>query len=249
MQLEELQELEPQEIGWMLLKNLRENMPQSFANGRLTESRTVQFQNATKDLGPSGQDERAIREEHMRVLMEGWQWLEQEGLITVDPIQSDAVFKTVTRRGQAISTEADLFDFAAAKLLPQTLHPNILVCAKSNFIRKDYETAVMHAFRAVEISVRQAGQFASGDVGVTLMRAAFRPARGATANAPAGPLTDQASQSGEQQGMMELFAGAISCFRNPSAHRQVKISKDEAVELLAFASRLLKIVDLRASTP
>ena len=253
MELEELADLEPEEIGWILLDNLRRNMPQEYRGQQHQNSRTVQFHHATNGLEPTihpnNRERNAILHEHLRILMEGWQWLEQEGLIAVDPVQTDTVFKIVTRRGMAISTEAELIDFSSAKLIPQMLHPDILLTARSHFIRKDYETAVMHAFRSVEIAVRVKGGFTPADVGVSLMRAAFRPAGNANANNPVGTLTDTAAEPSEQHGMMDLFAGAIACFRNPSAHRQVNITKEEAMELLGFASRLLKIVDLRAPNP
>jgi len=247
MELDELNELEPEEIGWVLLNNLRNNMPQEFSGGQYSDQRTVQFNDAAKGLDPTNvQDQREsnrIRAEHARILVEGWQWLEQEGLIVVDPVQHDTVFKVITRRGLSISSHDELIDITATRLLPKTLHADILVVARPLFIRKDYETAVMHAFRSVEITVRARGGFTEADVGVSLMRDAFRPAGDATATKPVGPLTDTDSEPGEQSGMVSLFVGAIACFRNPSAHRQVNIDTGEAVELLSFASRLLKIVD------
>lgn len=251
MELEELIELEPEEIGWVLLNNLRNNMPQVYSNGQSHDSRTVQFHNAASGLDPTRvQDQREtnrIRAEHSRVLIEGWQWLEHEGLIAVDPIQNDSDFKIITRRGLSISSREELIDITATRLLPQTLHAEILVVSRPLFIRKDYETAVMHAFRSVEIAVRSNGGFAESNVGVSLMRDAFRPVSDTTATKPVGPLTDIHAEPGEQSGMVSLFVGSVACFRNPSAHRHVNIDKDEAVELLGFASRLLKIVDRQSS--
>jgi uncharacterized protein (TIGR02391 family) len=253
MELEELMQLEPEELGWVLLRNLRERRPEAYASNEQANSRTVQYHDAKTGLeptiDPNDRNSNRILMEHSRVLVEGWQWLEHEGLITVDPAQNNTEFKVITRRGQAISTQEVLIDFAAAKLIPHTLHTDILPSARSQFIRKDYETAIMHAYRSVEIAVRHHGGLAAGDVGVSLMRAAFRPAGNSNANNPVGTLTDTNAEPGEQQGMMELFAGAMACFRNPSAHRLVNIDKHEAIELLCFASRLLHIVDQRAPNP
>lgn len=251
MELEELEQLEPEELGWILLKNLKDNPPLEVRGRNKIPVRTLHFRNAAAGLDPTldpnDANSNTVRKEHARLLMEGWQWLEHEGLISVDPTQSNSEFKVLTRRGQQLSTEEELINFSSDKLIPRTLHADILLIARSNFIRKDYETAVLHAFRSVEIAVRAGGGFENSDVGVTLMRAAFRPE--ATAGKPIGSLTNDAAEPGEKQGMMELFSGAIACFRNPSAHRQVNIERDEALELLCLASRLLKIVEQESTTP
>jgi len=252
MELEDLKELAIEELGWLLLNNLKNNMPREFINGGYVVSRTVTFDNATAGLEPTTEQGRQIpneiRFEHSRTLAEGWQWLEQEGLIVSDPIQDNSSFKIITRRGQAVASQDDFIDFAATRHLPKSLHTDILLTAKPQFIRKDYEAAVILAFRSVEIAVRQHGGFSNGDTGVTLMRDAFRPAGSATERKPVGTLTDTNSEPGEQEGMMSLFSGAIACFRNPPAHRFVNIDKSEAIELLCFASRLLKIVDSQSPT-
>jgi len=253
MELEEINELSTEELGWLLLNNLKSNMPQDFRDGQYVVSRTITFHDAKNGLEPTvEQGQRVaneIRFEHERILAEGWQWLEQEGLIVIDPIQDNSTFKVITRSGQAVASREDLIEFAAARHIPLSLHPDILLTARPQFIRKDYETAVMHSFRSVEIAVRLHGGFSDGDVGVALMRDAFRPVGDATARKPVGPLTDIASEAGEQSGMMSLYAGAIACFRNPSAHRLVNIDKSEAIELLCFASRLLKIIDAQSPNP
>jgi hypothetical protein len=64
------------------------------------------------------------------------------------------------------------------------------------------------AFKAVEESVRQAGDFGPTDVGVPLMRKAFDKDR--------GPLTDFEQPEGEREALSHLFAGAIGSYKNPS---------------------------------
>jgi hypothetical protein len=82
------------------------------------DSRSLQFQNAVTGFESTVQqndrNRSNILHEHLRLLMEGWQWLEHEGLIAVDPVRSNPVFKIITRRGLALSTEEELIDFAAA---------------------------------------------------------------------------------------------------------------------------------------
>jgi uncharacterized protein (TIGR02391 family) len=48
----------------------------------------------------------------------------------------------------------------------------------------------------------------------------------------------------QQEGCMNLFKGAVSMIRNPPSHsNEVKLDKNEADELLWFATYLLRILD------
>ena len=129
-------------------------------------------------------------------------------------------------------------DILKTELLPEyQFHPVITQKVSPKFIQGDYDTAVFQAFKQVEIAVRKAGNYTEKDIGVPLMRTAFRKAT--------GNLTDPNQQEAEQEAIAHLFAGAIGYCKNPASHREVEITAEEAVELITFASYLLRIVDSR----
>jgi len=176
-----------------------------------------------------------------KALMEAWMWLEREGLIAPKPRSREWVF--VTRRGKQITKAMDLKSYRNSAILPkQFLHPVLAQKVWSAFIRGEYETAVFQAFKEVEVTVRSVGNFSPMDLGVDLMRKAFK------ASEPLGPLTDTKLPVPEQEALAHLFAGAIGSYKNPHSHRKVEIGPEEAAEMIILASHLLRIIDSKNST-
>ena len=59
---------------------------------------------------------------------------------------------------------------------------------------------------------------------------------------PTGPLMKGADRK-ERSATRELFSGAFSTFRNPSAHTEVKFDEPrEVVDMICFANQLLRMV-------
>jgi uncharacterized protein (TIGR02391 family) len=174
-----------------------------------------------------------------RALMEAWVWLEHEMFIAPRPgEQGDWYF--VTRRGRRLAEQSRTEPRSWSATLPQgKLHPLIAARVSSDFLRGDYDSAILKAFKEVEIAVRIAGKFAHDDVGVGLMRLAFATAR--------GPLTDMSVVEPEREATAHLFAGAIGLFKNPLSHRHLGVSDpDRVLELLGLASYIIYLVDERA---
>ncbi len=179
----------------------------------------------------------AKREAASRALMEAWVWLEREGLLAPRPGDTgDGVF--ITRRGEVAATPDALKAYRRANLLPkQLLHPRIAQKVWASFLRGDYDTAVFQSFKEIEVRVRELGEFAATDIGVDLMRKAFRPED--------GPLTDSSAPRAEQEALMHLMAGAVGRYKNPHSHRAMVVGPTDAVEMIILASHLLGIVENR----
>ncbi|MCA1807212.1 MAG: TIGR02391 family protein [Actinobacteria bacterium] len=217
--------LSPQELAGYLLEDLiQRGKPEAVANI------------AGQTLFSSYPQEH--QEPARMILMEAWVELLRDGLVAPEPGSTYGVY-FVTRRGREVATQARHQEFLHARLFPVgAIHPLLDEGVFPLFLRRQFEAAVFQAFKTVEVEVRRAGQFLDTEYGVDLMRTAFHPDRGV--------LSDPAEPKAEREALAALFAGAIGRFKNPSSHRHVQITDArEAVEMIQFASHLLRIVDQR----
>jgi len=168
-------------------------------------------------------------------LMEAWMWLEREGFVMPRPgDQHD--WATITRRGHQVLAAQDFTTYRRESVLRSAeLDPILVRKVKPAYLRGDYDAAIFQAFKEVEVRVRKKGGFADGKIGVDLMREAFKP--------KTGPLADRAAEGGEQQAMMDLFAGAIGTFKNPPSHRDIEYRPEAVADIIGIANQLLRIID------
>jgi uncharacterized protein (TIGR02391 family) len=175
------------------------------------------------------------------LVAEAWHVLTAGRLLVPEPgYNGKNGFMQLTARGkQALESEAAFRGFTGGSSLPKgMLHPAIADSVWKALARGDLENAVLDAFKAVEIAVRQAGKFSDTDLGTQLMRKAFDP--------HSGPLTDKNIPAPEREALSHLFTGAIGYYKNPQSHRNAKItSQSRAQEMVLLASHLLYIVDER----
>ena len=172
-------------------------------------------------------------------LREAWEWLKSEGFtVSTRGFHDDMV--SITKKGERVKNAADFESYRKANLLPKKLmHPIIEQKVYHLFLRGDYDIAILQAYKEVEIAVRDAGGNTE-KYGTDLMRQAF--------DKDDGSLTDQNQPKPEREATAHLFAGAIGLYKNPHSHRNVPVTAEEAVEIIMFASHLLRIVDSRAPT-
>ena len=230
--LDTVLKMEPEELAIFLLEFLCECEEDRDMGGYLNRY------NFTLGNAFKGYCDYRDNEALAKVLTEAWIWLEREGLIAPKPGDSSAwIF--ITRRGKEFRKSGDIGKFRARQILPiKSLDPQLTAKVESAFLRGEYDLAVFAAFREVEITIRELGSFGTGDIGVHLMRKAFRPS--------SGPLTDTRQDPGEQEGVCNLYAGAIGLFKNPTSHRDVKFDDPiEAVELIMLADLLIRIAKRR----
>lgn len=173
-------------------------------------------------------------------IAEAWNWLEVQGFLVAAPGTNGAAgWRIYSRRAQRMGSADDVAGYVRARWIPRDiLHPRIAEKVYAAFIRSEFDVAAFQAMKAVEIYVREAGNFSAGEIGTDLMRKAFHEDN--------GPLTDKGAERSERQARSSLFAGAIGSYKNPHSHRDVDINgPEEALEIVLLANHLLRIVDGR----
>ena len=123
----------------------------------------------------------------------------------------------------------------------QIMHTEIVKVSKQRFDAGLYADAVEAAFKEINSRVKEMYQQKSGNIkdGSELMFSAFAAKNPILQFAP----TSHYSEFNVQEGYMHMFAGAMQGIRNPQAHANETIDKEDALRKLAFASMLMYKLD------
>jgi uncharacterized protein (TIGR02391 family) len=168
-------------------------------------------------------------------LSDAWSWLEAHALVGLNPSNPTSNYRRLTAAGRDLAVDDHALTrlWAGERLTGK--FDSSLASALNNFHFGDYATACFAATKEVEVAVRDASGLGNDLIGVKLMQEAFKP--------DGGPLTDAEAEGGERVAMMQLFAGAIGTFKNPTSHRPVDYEDPvEAAEIIQLADLLLRIV-------
>jgi uncharacterized protein (TIGR02391 family) len=118
------------------------------------------------------------------------------------------------------------------------LHPNIADAVLDLFKGEHYANAIEDACKVLDFLVKMKSK-RSDPSGTELMQLVFSPRN------PILKFNDQKndSEKSEQQGMMNLYAGAMLAFRNPRAHGLLIDDPVVAFEVIGFVNFLAKSLD------
>tara|TARA_Y100001934_G_C12311963_1_gene755384 strand:- start:889 stop:1518 length:630 start_codon:yes stop_codon:yes gene_type:complete len=121
-------------------------------------------------------------------------------------------------------------------LTPKTyVHPLIIKKSFGLLNSGEFESAVLQAFKCIEIEVRKKVNADPENIGVKLIRQAFNPDNGA--------LADYNLPKSEREAFAHYIAGAFGFYKNPCSHRDVELDFISAFDRIVVASDLLKIID------
>jgi uncharacterized protein (TIGR02391 family) len=123
------------------------------------------------------------------------------------------------------------------------IHPSIVKSSKKLYLDGYYANAACDAFIEINSRVKKifekvkpGEKVPDGDPAMTCVF---------STSEPLVAFCDRTNDTGKntQKGYMQMLAGSMSALRNPKAHENIDLSKDEAFRRLMFASMLMYKID------
>jgi len=115
------------------------------------------------------------------------------------------------------------------------MHPEIMDRSFELMAKRQFESAVLQAYKCIEVKIREITNSSKDELGVRLIRKSFDPQK--------GKLTNFDLPVGEREALSNYIAGAYGLYKNPCSHRDVKMGFYEAFEKIVVASNILKIIE------
>lgn len=158
------------------------------------------------------------------------------GYGTINPVAFGQVIEILnTLRQESASLHMGMWDY---------IHPRIAAVSKKLFEDGHYANAAEDAFIEINDRVKKLFRIVKPDVdkvpdGHNAMNTVFSD------NNPLVEFCDRTNDTGSntQKGFMQMLSGAMSALRNPKAHANITLAKDDAVRQLMFASMLMYKID------
>lgn len=121
------------------------------------------------------------------------------------------------------------------------VHPDIEAISRKRFEEQFYADAVEAACKALNARVRDIVKARTGEEldGAKLMQKAFSVDRPIIRIAPGETVSDRDTQ----QGYMQIFSGVMTGIRNPKAHDNETITREDALRKLIMISILMYKID------
>ena len=121
------------------------------------------------------------------------------------------------------------------------IHPEISKVTKDRFAGELYADSIEAAFKEINTRIKRLVKKHRNIEydGAELMRTCFSEKN------PILKISEIETENGRnvQKGYMEMFAGAMTGIRNPKAHSNMTITKEDAIRELNFARMLMYRVD------
>lgn len=158
------------------------------------------------------------------------------GYGTINPVVFGQVIEILKSLQQADNTTgSDIWNL---------IHPKIVEVSQKLFENGHYANAAEDAFIEINDRVKKLFMKVNPTVskvpdGNAVMNIVFSD------NNPLVEFCDRSTETGSniQKGYMQMLAGAMSALRNPKAHANITITKDDAMRRLMFASMLMYKID------
>lgn len=158
------------------------------------------------------------------------------GYGTINPVVFGQVIEILKSLQQADNTTgSDVWNL---------IHPKIVEVSQKLFENGHYANAAEDAFIEINDRVKKLFMKVNPTVskvpdGNAVMNIVFSD------NNPLVEFCDRSTETGSniQKGYMQMLAGAMSALRNPKAHANITITKDDAMRRLMFASMLMYKID------
>ena len=125
------------------------------------------------------------------------------------------------------------------------MHPIIVNICEKKFLDGHYADSVESAFKEIDTRLKKLyKKYKNKELsGKDLMYNIFNSENKKGQRLLVFEALDNDSGKNVQEGYMQIFAGAIQAIRNPKAHENTYITKEQALERLILASMLMKKID------